>query len=96
MPISEPEQQQDYIERVRIVAPKVDAILREHNLNLGAQFDGTTWPKALNPVPIYVDTKNYAETLAGPEPAKVTSPEEPKPVESPLQREDLEPGDTSE
>lgn len=88
---TEQEQQQDYIERVRIVAPKVDAILKEAKLNLGAQFDAGVWPKNLKPVPIYVDVKNYAEEAEAPVPDAVTSPEPG--IVSPIQPEDI--GDNS-
>ena len=91
--MNEQEQQADYLERVKIAAPKVDAILKEHHLNLGAQFDSGLWPRALKAVPIYTDTKDYA-AAAEPEPAPVTSPEQAAPVESPIQREDLDTGDT--
>jgi hypothetical protein len=94
--MTEIEQQQDYLDRVKRAAPKVDAILKEESLNLGAQFDPTKWPRTLQPVPIYTDTKDYTVEVN-----EVTSPEnEPKEpcegcpkdnqaIESPIQREDL-------
>lgn len=88
------EQQQDYLARVQSAAPKVDAILKEHELNLGAQFDPSQWPKALRPVPIYTDTKDYS--AEGPSVTSHDPVKEPEPVESPIQREDLEPEEPTE
>lgn len=82
----EQKQQEDYLARVKLAAPKVDAILKEHLLNLGAQFDSTRWPRALNPVPIYIDVKDYSEPKAEPMEGHTTD----EPVESPIQREDLD------
>lgn len=79
--MNDQEKQEDYLSRVKLAAPEVNEVLMKHHLNLSAQFDASSWPRAIRAVPIYVDVKDYDSA------PEAESP--PQPVESPIQQEDL-------
>lgn len=87
-----PEEQQrrmeHYLDRVRKASPLVAAILKKYDLNLGGQFNQESWPKALEPVAVYIDTKDWnapTPVLEG-----VSEDTEEEAILSPVQPEDIE------
>lgn len=88
MAMTKEEQVVDFQERVNAAAPLINAILKKHSLNLGAQFDTTNWPSVLEPVAKYIDVKDYAAV----EEVADEKEEEVEGIESPIQREDLKEG----
>lgn len=72
-------QREDYVRRATEALKRISVVLKELELDIGAEIDVSKFPKMIRPMPVFLDTKKYEE--------EAVKKEEKEPIVSPIQIE---------